>query len=134
MRRPRAPVSESRARESEPRQAWRAAGELAGRGGALFRGVFPALVFLGLADAEKLAGVAFRDSAGAMASHKFKVTRLERRLGRYELMSWINSFLRIDYAKVEEFSWAAFFSARNDYPLQILVTECWTSFLSKNLQ
>ena len=40
----------------------------------------------------------------AMASHKFKVPRLERRLGRYELMSWMNSFLRIDYTKVEEFS------------------------------
>ena len=39
-----------------------------------------------------------------MSSHKFKVTRLERRLGRYELISWINSFLRIDYTKVEEFS------------------------------
>ena len=39
-----------------------------------------------------------------MASHKFKVPRLERRLGRYELMSWMNSFLRIDYTKVEEFS------------------------------
>lgn len=38
------------------------------------------------------------------SSHKFKLTRLERRLGRYELMSWINSFLRIDYTKVEEFS------------------------------
>ncbi|QDZ20491.1 microtubule plus-end binding protein [Chloropicon primus] len=38
------------------------------------------------------------------ASHRFKLARLERRLGRYELMSWINSFLRIDYTKVEEFS------------------------------
>ena len=36
--------------------------------------------------------------------HKVKTTRLERRLGRYELMSWMNSFLRIDYTKVEEFS------------------------------
>lgn len=39
-----------------------------------------------------------------MSSHEVRMTRAERRLGRFELMSWINSFLRTEYTKVEEFS------------------------------
>ena len=72
-----------------------------GAGGGVERGRG---VWWGRGVAKPTACGSFAHCVVVMSSHEVRMTRAERRLGRFELMSWINSFLRTEYTKVEEFS------------------------------